>query len=223
MKKLFLAFIAFVVCITAMATTKTHNLTISSPDGKLVFTLNYDRNLRYRINYADKELIKWSDIGMQISRNGKAINTQRVLKTSATKTINQTIDAVVYKKSHVKDHYNTTSVTLSGNMMLDIRVYDDGAAWRFRSTSDKQITVENETVDFCFAADYDIWTPYVRSKGSFEKQFKNSFENTYTHEKLSNLDPKRLAFLPIVIDAGNGLKAVIAESDLENYPGMYPI
>ncbi len=62
--------------------------------------------------------------------------------------------------------------------------------------------------------------PYVKSgkDGDYNSQFFNSFENTYTTDKLSKLNKQRLMFLPLVVDAGDGVKVCITESDLENYP-----
>lgn len=52
-------------------------------------------------------------------------------------------------------------------------------------------------------------------------QFKTSFENLYTVTRLSKLDPARLAFLPLVVAADDGVKLCFTEADLQAYPGMY--
>lgn len=74
-----------------------------------------------------------------------------------------------------------------------------------------------------FDKDYTAIIPYVKQdkKTTIEEQFRNSFENTYTHTPLSKLDQERLAFLPLAVEVANGKKVVITESDLESYPGMY--
>lgn len=65
--------------------------------------------------------------------------------------------------------------------------------------------------------------PYVArgEDGNYESQFHNSFENTYTTLPLSELNKKRLMFLPLVVQTKNGTKICITEADLENYPGLY--
>ena len=55
----------------------------------------------------------------------------------------------------------------------------------------------------------------------FGSQFKTSFENLYTVTRLSKLDPARLAFLPLVVAADDGVKLCFTEADLQAYPGMY--
>ena len=53
-----------------------------------------------------------------------------------------------------------------------------------------------------------------------QSQFFNSFENQYTVSPLSGLNPRRLAFLPLSVDAGD-VRVAITETDLDNYPGLY--
>ena len=82
--------------------------------------------------------------------------------------------------------------------------------------------MESEKAEFNFPEDWTAWVPYVRDgQDSFEKQFKNSFENYYEHIKLSAWNPTRLAFLPLVVDAFDGVKVLITETDLRDYPGLY--
>lgn len=64
--------------------------------------------------------------------------------------------------------------------------------------------------------------PYVRSGAkTYEGQFFNSFENVYSVITLNQWDKARLAFSPIVVSRNNSKKIAIAESDLNNYPGMF--
>lgn len=63
--------------------------------------------------------------------------------------------------------------------------------------------------------------PYVREKGDVKAQLHNSFENNYTSACLSELRDGQLIFLPYIVKADNGVKVVVAESDVENYPGMF--
>jgi len=96
-------------------------------------------------------------------------------------------------------------------------------AYRFSSSNKDSITVTNEEVDLQFGNDYSTVVPYVRTDNpkTFEQQFFNSFENTYTHAKLSQLETNRLMFLPLVVELNDGKKLCITESDLESYPGLY--
>lgn len=117
------------------------------------------------------------------------------------------------------------TLTFKGNWGLVFRVYDDGVAYRFRNLADKAFTIVNEEAAFCFDKDYNTIVPYVKARHdkekSFETQFFNSFENTYTHTSISRLDKDKLMFLPLVVELEQNRKVLITEADLESYPGLY--
>jgi alpha-glucosidase len=37
------------------------------------------------------------------------------------------------------------------------------------------------------------------------------------------MNAKHIAFIPVVIEADNGIKVAVTEADLENYPGMFAL
>ena len=106
---------------------------------------------------------------------------------------------------------------------MEFRAYDDGIVYRFVSRAKKPFNVLDEIVDYQFPFDAVASVPYVnRGKdGDYESQFFNSFENTYVTNNLSKQNKKRLMILPLVVEAGDGVKMCITESDLENYPGLF--
>jgi len=53
------------------------------------------------------------------------------------------------------------------------------------------------------------------------QQFFTSFESQYTIDSISKMDVERIAFTPLLICLKDGKKAVIVESDLEDYPGTF--
>ena len=112
---------------------------------------------------------------------------------------------------------------MRGDYGLVVRLYDDGLAYRFTTRKKDGILVENEQVAYTFPADYTAYAPYVGHKRllDFEGQFRNSFENTYTRLPLTQLDPRKLIFLPVLVELPGGRKMVITEADLQGYPGLF--
>ena len=86
-----------------------------------------------------------------------------------------------------------------------------------------EITVTDELVDIRFPEDFTTLVPYARDgkkEPGLARYYFNSFESTYSTQPVSKVADNRLAFLPILADAGTA-KIVITEADLEDYPGMY--
>ena len=194
--------------------------TLSSPDGRIKAEIKADGKVSYSVTFDGKEILSPSEIAMTLS-DGTVFGTGKVSKANFWKNEEKAVPAVAYKKDAVEDIYNAMSLSFK-NCRIEFRAYDNAVAYRFVSTDKKgDFKVRSEEASFNFAEDWTAWVPYVRDAGTFEEQFRNSFENYYEHIKLSDWNPSRLAFLPLVVDAFNGVKVLITESDLRDYPGLY--
>lgn len=193
---------------------------LQSPDGKTVATINADNRISYSVEHDGKTLISPSSLSMKLG-DGTVYGVDRKAKKSAKLAVDRSLKAFFYKKSAVRDNYNELRLEFS-KFSLIVRAYDDGVAWRFVSKSKTPFIVESETTEFNFAGDWKINVPYVRSAiaKTLEDQFRNSFENTYAVCRLSDWDKSKLAFTPMLVDAGE-CKMCVVESDLRNYPGMF--
>jgi alpha-glucosidase len=100
------------------------------------------------------------------------------------------------------------------NYSLIFRVYDDGVAFRWRTTMKGDVVVDHETVTFRFGSDHHVYFP--EEDGFFTHQ-----ERTYKFRPLSMIKENSMASTPVLIDLEGGPKAAITEADLCDYPGMY--
>ena len=203
--------------IPALAADKSYTLT--SPDGQLGVTVQAGSQLTYTVSRGGLQLLAPSPISMTLG-DGRAFGPgDKVRKVTRVQADNW-LDASVYKKSKVRDHYNEMTLNFQ-EFDLVVRAYDAGVAYRFVSKVKGDYTVRAEQAEFTFPADWNTIFPYTRECNTYEEQFYTSFENTYTHGPLSSWDPDRLVFLPMVVEAPQGIKVLVTESDLLDYPGMY--
>jgi alpha-glucosidase len=197
------------------------NYSVKSPDENLEVIVSIDKQeIKYQLIHRGETIIHPSIVAMQLTdRTGFGIEPK--LKSSQTRNIKQTISAPVYKKALPEDYYNELELHFKGDYSLLFRAYDDGIAYRFVSTGKKDFVVVNETATFNFGQSLPAYIPYVKRGESFEQQFFNSFENTYTYTPIDRWDVRRLAFLPLLLERADGTKIAVTEADLEHYPGMY--
>ena len=198
---------------------------LQSPDKDITVTIEAGEQLTYAVTHGNTCVLTPSSIGMQLD-NGNKLGTKPVVKSAKTRSVNQTLPSPLYKKAEIPEVFNELTLTLEGNYKVIFRAYDAGVAYRFETDFDEFIRIENETADFNFDADYQGLIPYVLRRAGQEgdlisQQFYNSFENTYTRTNLSQMDPEKLAFLPLLVELKDGKKAVITEADLEDFPGLY--
>lgn len=214
----------FLLSMSSAAFSQGRTLKVSSPDNSIQVQVELKEKLYYSVTHGDDLILAPSSIGMSLS-DGTKFGQSPSLRRSKEKKVNRTIDAHLYKRNRIRDEFNELVLTFKGDYQVIFRAYNSGVAYRFASTRKSDFVVREEEAAFVFAENHNTWVPYVNKDAgaSIEEQLWNSFENTYSHGPLSDMDPKRLAFLPVLVDVGNGKKVCITESDLEDYPGMYLI
>lgn len=209
------------VAVAASATASPKEFSLKSPDGKLTVAVDVDETVSYSLEHDGTLLLDGSEISMTLS-DGVTYGSGSRFLGKQLRSVDETIQAVNYRKKTVEDRYNELTLRFKGFNIV-FRAYDDGMAYRFVSLSKVPFNVVSEKASFAFPEDWRAYVPYVRDYSSedFSRQFMNSFENTYSHISLSGWDRDRLAFLPLVVEAADGKKLCITESDLLDYPGMY--
>ncbi|MDR1743588.1 MAG: glycoside hydrolase family 97 protein [Dysgonamonadaceae bacterium] len=195
-----------------------------SPNGKLKLSLSVGDKILYSLSHESDVLIAPSALSLTLG-SGESWGKDAKIRNTKTQSKTGNIPSPFSKSATVQDDYNELVINFKGDWGLEFRAYNDGLAYRFVSHKKQAFTVQAEEAAFCFPEDFRTYTPYVRdyneNDSHFEKQFHNSFENTYTYTALSGLNPKRLIFLPMLIEAGNNKKICLTEVNLEAYPGMY--
>lgn len=214
-----LLILAIICCRTSVSAQK--QFLVQSPDNELKVNISVGNTIEYSVSHNGDLMIANSPISMLLT-NGMSFGVNPRIAKLSTKTLNDTITASVYKRKEITDTYNELILKFKEGFSLVFRAYNNGIAYRFVSDLKKPFEVKSEEVNFNFPTDQKAYIPYVQNiKEPIEKQFYNSFENTYQHINISQWDKKRLAFLPLVVEGVNGKKVCITESDLTNYPGMY--
>lgn len=181
---------------------------VVSPDGKIKVTVNDRQQLRWQIDHEQTCVLMPSAMGF----DGK------VKKVKKGK-VSQTIPTPFYKKASVKDVYNLLTMKLQ-DFDLEVRAYNIGAAYRFVYRGNHPIDINNESSEFRFLDDYQAFVPYVNDNRGGER-YCYSFESYYDEQRLSQMFPDSIAITPLALCLPGGKKAVVMETGVENYPGMF--
>ena len=222
MKKSLILMLA--LCSFAIAQAKPTQKQITSPDGTLKVTVTVADDIRWSVEDDGKRIIAPSQIAMQIGQS-EVWGEKPSLRKATVGKIDEVIPSPLYKKSEVDNRCTTLTLAFKGDYAIELRAYDNAAAYRFVSTRKGDYTVKNEVSEWDFAEDNTVYGSYVKfnRKGTgnaIEKQYYNSFENAYFVEPLKKMNPERLMFLPVLVEVDDK-KVCITESDLMSYPGMY--
>ncbi len=203
---------------------ETREFELKSPDRMITINISVGNKVKYSVRHGNTMIIKGSEISMELG-DGHVLGVGGTVGKVATNAVDEVLQADFYKKKEVKNNYNELIINFKGNYSLTFRAFDDGVAYRFSTSFKKPIIVKKENVNYCFDNDYLAYIPYVNARkgdGDFlTQQFFTSFESQYTIDSISKMDVERIAFTPLLICLKDGKKAVIVESDLEDFPGTF--
>src|SRR5262249_31519070 len=133
-----------------------------------------------------------------------------------TRSLDQVVEPVVRQKfAKIRDHYNELRLKMDGGYSLVFRAYNEGVAYRFEtSLSQEKVKVYGEESAFNFASNLVVYYPQ-------EDSFYSHNERKYLPQRLTEIASEFIATLPAIVDLGHGAKLAIAESDLDDYPGLW--
>ena len=192
---------------------------VSSPNGKVKVVVNTDEAVKWSVTYDGKPVLMPSQIDIQLRQGKKSLGLGQIGKV-AVRQIKSSFDSPFYKKATVKDEYGQMLMYTNQKFTIEVRAYDDGAAYRLISSNSKPSTVVNETAEFCFDADYQAFVPYVNDNRGGER-YCYSFESYYDEQPLSKMFNDSLAITPLAVCLPGGMKAIVMDAGVENYPGMF--
>ena len=165
----------FILLLSAFSAT-AKNYSVQSPDGRLVVDVNTGDRLTYSLSSDGETLVRDSEISMFLG-DGTIYGGNATVRKAMRRNVDESFSTSFYKKSQVKNIYNELTLRFSG-FSLVVRVYDDGAAYRFISHSKYPFVVKEEKASFSFADGSKAWIPYVsQHKETLESQLFNSFES----------------------------------------------
>lgn len=219
MKKL-LILCAVLFCF--MHVSAQQNLSISSPDGKLKFSLKVTpENISYEVNYKKQPLVENSSLGFNFD-SGEFGSNLKVGKVRR-KSIDETYELVVGKVSTARNHCNEMVVPLqekvsSGRLInLVVRAFNDGIAFRYEFPEQEgwnSYVMYDEKTQFRLSGNPMALLMYLPG-------YINTHEGVYTHTGYDKIAKKRLIEMPVTLEFENGVFMSITEAAIRDYAGMY--
>jgi len=189
------------------------NYKISSPDGNIVVTIDAASGIKWSASFRGREIITSLKAGL-LTGTGKAPGEGESVRKALYGKLDQVLEPVVaHKHSRIEDNCNTLLINFRSGIAVNFRVYNDGIAYRFETAYRNDNIIKNEICEFQFPAGSVSWYP-------LEESFMSHNERTYIHSSVDTLKDKHLASLPALFET-NGIKILITEADIQDYPGMW--
>ena len=200
-----------------MAADKNYKL--QSPSGTVSVEISAGHDLTWAVSRDGIRALEPSVLSMTLD-DGRVWGQDVKVRKASTRSVSKEVTPWVYRQSGVPESYNELTLQCGGYSIV-FRAYDMGAAYRFVAAAKAPFKVKWENASFCFGDNYTAFIPYTWDVSEYDVQFSTSCESQYTRQPIGQWRKDKIAFLPITVEAQDGMKVCITESDLLNYPGMY--
>ena len=192
---------------------------VKSPNGSLIFTITPDEQgqLFYMVEKHGKLILERSAMG--ISTSLEDFTNGLTWEQLETAVISETYSIPAGKKAVYENKANETALTFIKNgikIVLRLRAYDDGAAFRYEiPTQGEAFFINYETTDFRFPESFDkLWL----------QDWVSSYEGPYnaTTWGISH-DGRRYGMPSLIHSPKQGIWVMINEANVLNKNGAYCI
>ena len=194
-----------------------HAATVTSPDGNLVGTfVNSGGRLKFSVGYKGQTVVTPSALGVTVA--GQDLGLIKTLGTPTTQTISETYPlkgghATATNNCNVALFPITPSATSAVAWTLEVRVFNDGVAYRYNVPETGSQTVAGETTQWILPAGGTIWYQ-AASNSAYESTFVTSAVSALATN--TQLRTTGLVQLPGTIP----LYVMMTEANLVNYSDM---
>ena len=201
------------LCLTVESAAQS-SYDLRSPDGRIEIRIRTAGQIRYDVVLKGRAVLENSTLSLDVEH--RQLGVQPKVIEARQRSYDQIVKPVVRQKfAEIRDHFNELRLNLEGGYTVAFRAYNEGAAYRFEtSIPQERVKIYGEESNFNFPRDPVVYYPQ-------EDSFFSHNERRYVPQHLSEIAPAFLATLPAVVDVGDGSKVAIAESDVDDYPGLW--
>ena len=187
---------------------------LRSPDGRIEVRIRTAHGLHYDVLRNGRALLE--DCTASIDIDHKVLDGETKVLRAKEASHDEMLEPVVRQKfAKIRDHYKEVRIEMDGSYAFTFRAYNEGVAYRIEtSLPQSNVKVYSEDAHFRFPSDDVVYYPQ-------EDSFMSHNERRYLPQHLSEIVPAFIATLPAVVDVGEGAKVAIAESDVDDYPGLW--
>ncbi|MDQ8202152.1 glycoside hydrolase family 97 protein [Pelagicoccus sp. SDUM812003] len=216
--------LALSLTLAASALTQAKEISLASPDGRLLVVVSDTDGLKYRVEMDGQPLLAESQLGLAfadgltIGSTSQITGTRRQSHNGFWENRYGASRVVPDNWCELKLEFTETNDSTDRPFGLTVRAYDNGVAFRYdlpESFSDSEFILNQELTEFRFPADYRCWAGGEHS----------SAENQYPETTLSAIPTQNNkggpyhGVLPLLVETPSAYVA-IAESDLLDWAGM---
>ena len=188
--------------------------TVASPDGSLKAIVTTDSVIRLELFRMGISLLSTDPLGLLLE-DGTLVGKNPVVKKTEMRNEDRMIRPEIREKSEmIRDCYQELKLMFKPDYSLEIRMYDEGLAYRFVLARPGNLVVKHELAGYRFDPQDSVCL-------AFENNFYTAYETPYVYTTIGKTEPGSKFYLPILIHKPDGTGIWLGESNIRDYPGMW--
>ena len=211
---LFLALALLAVMFGVKIVNANSTYELRSPNGKINVVIRVGERIEYDVVLNQRTLLQNSSLSIEIEGRKLGLNS-RVLSATPATIKRELRPPVPQKFATLREHFNELLLKFNGDYGVRFRAYNEGVAYRFETDlSQREVKVSEEQATFTFAGAAHVYYPK-------EESFFSHNEREFLYVPLREVAENAIASLPAVVVTSGGVKVILAEADVEDYPGLW--
>jgi alpha-glucosidase len=200
--------------------TAQQSYQLFSPDSLLKLEVDINDKLSWHLYAENKLLTQSSSIDLQIAGQ-KSLSDKLSVASHKYSAIRENILVPVpYRKKNLTNHFNQLEIIFRNYFRIQLRMYNEGMAYRIGIKYKDSINIENETAIFELDDSANVWFSHINKRPDADR-FHTSFEGVYSKQSISAIPDTMLTYAPVTVALSNGYYISICDANLSDYPGMF--
>jgi alpha-glucosidase len=187
---------------------------LRSPNNRVELRIRTANGVRYDVLLSGRAILQDCTLSVDVDHN--KLGTQAKVLRHKESSHDQVLEPVVRQKSaKIRDNYRELHLDMDGGYAVTFRAYNEGVGYRLETSLPQlEVKIYGEEMNLNFPSNEVLYYPE-------EESFMSHNERKYKPRHLAEVAPEFIATLPAVVDVGQGAKVAVAESDVEEYPGLW--
>ena len=186
---------------------------LSSPDAKLKAAVEINSGINVTLKKGDITAIKLGNISLET--DSKLQDPEFKVQKAIRNSVNGIVKPQIREKAETfVNAYNELEIRFKAGHSITFRLFNEGLAYRFSTSSKDSLTIYRENLDL-------ILEKNDSARFLSSATFNSCWETPYEHSGVTGIENGKLCNLPFLVEKQNGPFVMITETDLYNYPGLW--
>ena len=187
---------------------------LASPNKGLHAEVSIDEHVSIRVLQNNDILFAVRNIYLNTDQGYIPEKLPKVHSVKTKAVDRMVVPEIKEKRSVIAEHYHEVSLLFADKTKLEIRLYDEGMAYRISTNRKGELTIFDEAADFVFAPSSTIFFQQ-------DSNMNSDYEAPYVEQKIQDIEQGVTGNYPALVKVPSGTNILLLESDLQDYPCLW--